>query len=260
MTNQRFDKMFDRLAGDPQGAIIPSLTLGFPDPQGSLDLVEQAVEAGADALELVIPFTDPVAVSPPVAETIKQALEAGVRPSTCLELVDAIRQEYPDLPLMTFGNIPVSQGVENFFGRLAEAGADTVRIPELSSLEAESYAEAAEAAGLSLVLHATPNASDEALERIAGLTGPYTFVAGLPGQSGDEIVAGRAGVETVERLRESDAPAPVVGFGIAAPEHVRAALEAGAAGVVCNAALAGALLEAEGNPEAVGELVGGLTA
>jgi tryptophan synthase alpha chain len=234
MTNRRFEEMFDRCADENRGAQISFAVLGAPDARETLEGVDRLVDDGADGLELCIPFTDPVAVSPPVAEAIKEALEAGTRPSTCLEMIASIRDQHPAVPIavMTFANIPASQGVESLFGRLAEAGADAVRIPDLSSLEAGPYAEAAEAAGLSLVLHAPPNASEAQLERIAELSRPYTSVVGLPGQTGEDIVAGRAAVETVGRLNEMNASPPVVSFGVETAEQAEAAVAAGAAGVV----------------------------
>lgn len=230
----RYAAMFDHLDGD--GAFGAFLMLGDPDLQTSAKLLDAVVDAGADMIEVGIPFSDPVADGPVIQAAARRALAAGVRVGDCFDLIAGFRARHPHVPvgILTYANIVVARS--GFMRDAAEAGADSLLIADVPALEAEPFARDMEQAGIEPVLIAAPNTPDEALERIAGLSKAYTYCVSRAGITGTHA-GGRFDSRLVERLCGLTAPPQVFGFGISKPEHVRAALSTGAKGVICGSAI-----------------------
>jgi tryptophan synthase alpha chain len=226
--------MFERLNG--AGAFGAFLMLGDPDVQTSARLLDEVVEGGADMIEVGIPFSDPVADGPVIQAAAQRALAAGVRVGDCFDLIEAFRGRHPDVPvgILTYANIVKARA--GFARDAAEAGADSLLIADVPAFEAEPFVRDMEQAGIEPVLIAAANTPDASLERIARLSKAYTYCvsrAGITGtHAGGEFDAG-----LIERLDRSGAPPPIFGFGISRPEHVRAAIAAGARGVICGSAI-----------------------
>jgi tryptophan synthase alpha chain len=257
----RYAAMFERCASRGEGAFGAFLMLGDPTPAASAAYVDALVEGGADLVELGIPFSDPVADGPVIQAAAVRALRAGVRTADCLAMIAAFRQRHPDIPvgILTYANIVAARGIGRFAAELAEAGTDSLLVADVPTLEAEPYAEAARQAGIDLVMIAAPNTPPAAIARIAALSSGYTYCVARSGVTGaDRRIALRHGA-LFEALGEAGAAPPVLGFGIATPEHVRQGLEAGAAGVICGSALV--RLVAEGaSPSALSSFVSELKA
>ncbi len=230
----RYAAMFERLGG--RGAFGVFLMLGDPDLETSARLLYAVVEAGADMVEVGIPFSDPIADGPVIQAAAKRALDAGVRVADCLDLIAGFRERHPDVPLgiLTYANIIVARA--GFMRDAAEAGADSLLIADVPALEAEPFVREMEQAGLEPVLIAAANTPDATLERIERLSKAYTYCVSRAGITGTHS-AGQFDHQLIARLQKFGAPPPVFGFGISTPEHVRAALDSGAAGVVCGSAI-----------------------
>jgi len=230
----RYSAMFYRLNGT--GAFGAFLMLGDPDLEISAKLLDSAVEGGADMIEVGIPFSDPVADGPVIQAAAQRALSAGVRVQDCFDLIAAFRTRHPDVPvgILTYANLVVARA--GFMRDAAEAGADSLLIADVPALEAEPFAREMEQAGIEPVLIAAANTPDPTLERIAKLSKAYTYCVSRAGITGTHA-GGQFDSGLIERLRSAGAPPPVFGFGISAPEHVRAALATGARGVVCGSAI-----------------------
>jgi tryptophan synthase alpha chain len=226
--------MFDRLGGE--GAFGAFLMLGDPDFQTSAHLLDAVVDAGADMIEVGIPFSDPVADGPVIQAAAQRALDAGVRVSDCLGLIADFRARHPDVPvgILTYANIVMARA--GFMREAADAGADSLLIADVPALEAESFTREMEQSGLEPVLIAAANTSDSTLRRIAKLSKAYTYCVSRPGITGTHA-GGQFDSGLIQRLSVAGAPQPVFGFGISSPEHVRSALSAGARGVICGSAI-----------------------
>ena len=157
----RYPAMFDRLAGAGRGAFVPFVMVGDPTPDLSEAVVEALIDGGADALELGIPFSDPVADGPTIQRAHIRALAAGAGFASCLEVVSRVRQRHPDLPIgmLIYGNVPFSVGLEGFYARCAGAGIDSVLLPDVPVRESPAFSAAAEAAGIDAVYIAPPSSS-----------------------------------------------------------------------------------------------------
>jgi tryptophan synthase alpha chain len=211
--------------------------LGDPDLETGARLLDAAVEGGADMIEVGIPFSDPVADGPVIQAAAQRALGAGVRVGDCLELIAALRERHSDVPIgiLTYANIVIAR-TTGFIREAAEAGADSLLIADVPALEAEPYAQAMEQAGIEPVLIAAANTPDATLRRIASLSKAYTYCVSRAGITGTHA-GGQFDTGLIRRLETAGAPPPVFGFGISSPEHVRAALSAGAKGVICGSAI-----------------------
>ena len=238
----RYAAMFDRLdgpstgSGQAQGAFGAFLMLGDPDLETSNRLLDDLVAGGADMIEVGIPFSDPVADGPVIQAAAKRALEAGVRVADCLDLIARFRSRHAEVPvgILTYANIVMARA--GFMRDAAEAGADSLLIADVPSLEAETYVREMNQAGIEPVLIAAANTPGPALQRIAKLSSAYSYCVSRAGITGTHA-GGEFDSGLVERLKVAGAPPPIFGFGISRPDHVRAALDAGARGVICGSAI-----------------------
>ena len=230
----RYAAMFDRLGGE--GAFGAFLMLGDPDLRTSARLLDAVVAGGADMVEVGIPFSDPVADGPVIQAAGQRALAAGVRIGDCLDLIAALRARHGEVPIgiLTYANIVVAR--PGFIREAAEAGADSLLVADLPALEAPPYTREMEQAGIEPVLIAAANTPDSTLRRIAGLSKAYIYCVSRAGITGTHA-GGQFDTRLIARLEAANSPPPVFGFGISTPEHVRAAMSAGAKGVICGSAI-----------------------
>ena len=230
----RYAAMFERLGHEAAfGAFV---MLGDPDLKTSAILLETLVAGGADMIEVGIPFSDPVADGPVIQAAARRALNAGVNVADCFGLIAGFRRGHPEVPIgiLTYGNIVVAR--PGFMREAVEAGADSLLIADVPSLEAEPFVRRMEQAGIEPVLIAAGNTPEPALDRIATLSKSYTYCVSRPGITGTHS-AGQFDSALIRRLNAAGAPPPVFGFGISTVEHVRIAIAAGALGVISGSAI-----------------------
>lgn len=234
----RYAAMFDRCRAAGEGAFGGFLTLGDPGIEESLAAADALVAGGVDFVELGIPFSDPVADGPVIQAAAQRALAAGVRTQDCLDLIARIRALHPYTPIgiLTYANIAIARGFDAFARDLAEAGADSLLVADIPSVEAAPYAEAARAAGLDWIMIAATNTPAETLRRIAELSSGFTYCVARAGVTGRDTqnFDHRA---LFDELAAAGAPPPILGFGISSPDSVAAGLREGAAGAVCGSAI-----------------------
>jgi tryptophan synthase alpha chain len=230
----RYAAMFELLGNE--GAFGAFLMLGDPDLETSARLLDDVVAGGADMVEVGIPFSDPVADGPVIQAAAQRALAAGVKVHDCLALIASFRSRHPDVPLgiLTYANIVVARA--GFMRDAAEAGADSLLIADIPAIEAAPFVRAMEQAGIEPVLIAAANTPDATLSKVGSLSKAYTYCVSRVGITGTHA-DGTFDSSLIDRLGKTGAPPPIFGFGISKPEHVRAALDAGARGVICGSAI-----------------------
>jgi len=235
----RYDEMFARLKQRGEGAFGAFLMLGDPDKETSAGLLDTVVEAGADMIEVGIPFSDPVADGPVIQAAAERALASGMRVDDSFDLIRGLRERHPAVPIgiLTYANLLSARGRERFMADAAAAGADSILVADVPSLEAEPYSAAARDAGIELVMIAAPNTPDAVLERIAALSEGYTYCVARAGVTGTSAALTLDHDRLFTGLASAGAPPPVLGFGISTPDQVRQALRSGAAGVIAGSAL-----------------------
>jgi len=235
----RYRAMFERVAAAGEGAFGAFVMLGDPGLDESAAILDALVEGGADMLELGIPFSDPIADGPVIQAAADRAIAAGVTPADCFRLLAGFRARHPDVPvgILTYANLVVARGRDGFYRAAAEAGVDSVLVADVPVFEATPFVEAARAHGIAPVLIAARNTPDATLRRVATLGEGYTYCVARAGVTGAGETVDLDHGEMLDTLARNLAPPPVFGFGISRPEHVAAALEAGAAGVISGSAI-----------------------
>ncbi|MCW8996938.1 MAG: tryptophan synthase subunit alpha, partial [Psychromonas sp.] len=176
--SKRYQALFNRLETENQGAFVPFVTIGDPNRELSLKIIDTLVTAGADALELGIPFSDPVADGVVIQDASSRALSAGATPDSCLEIITEIRKKHPTVPigLLLYVNLVYRNGIENFYERCAQAGVDSVLIADVPLHESAPYRAAAKKFGIQQIFIAPPNGDDETLQQVAEYGEGYTYL------------------------------------------------------------------------------------
>lgn len=235
----RYQLLFNRLAKKNEGAFVPFVIIGDPTPEQSMNIIDTLIESGADALELGIPFSDPLADGPTIQGAAIRALESGTTPAVCFDLLAQIRAKYPEVPigLLMYANLVFTDGIETFYKKCADAGVDSVLIADVPVKESAEFREAAEKHGIHPIFIAPPNANKATLKTVSEFGGGYTYLLSRAGVTGAETKAGMPVDHLLESLQAFNAPPALLGFGISEPAQVKKALEAGAAGAISGSAV-----------------------
>jgi tryptophan synthase alpha chain len=244
-------------ASGKRAALMPYLMGGFPDVRLSQEIGEAYADAGADLVELGIPFSDPLADGPVIQAAGSRALAAGATVGAVLEVAGALAQRLP-VVIMAYANLMLARGPGAFAADLAAAGVSGLIVPDLPLEEATETLEACDAAGVALVPLVAPTTPDERLGIIGARARGFLYTVSVTGTTGERAALSDAFEGVVERAKaHTDVPV-ALGFGIAGPEHARQAADAGADGVIVGSRLVRAAGEAADPPGAVRQLVGEL--
>ena len=235
---QRYQTMFARLKEQNAGAFVPFVMIGDPCIETSEKIICQLIESGADALELGIPYSDPVADGITIQSAAIRALEQNVTPQDCFDLLTRVRAKYADIPigLLLYSNLVMARGPEKFYQDSAAAGVDSILIADVPLREATSFIAFAKASNIDQILIAPPNATEETLQNIGKFSSGYTYLLGRAGVTGAETAAQTPAKELIDKLVQYECAPPLLGFGISTPEQVAHAIQSGAAGAISGSA------------------------
>jgi len=238
--------VFEQKRAEGRAALMPYLTLGFPDIPTSVQTVIAAARNGADLIELGVPFSDPLADGPTIQRSTQVALEQGVDVAKCMQLVAQIRQAAVTQPLLLMGyvNPILAFGVENYARAAQVAGADGLIIPDLPPEEASDIIEASCRHGLALVFLLSPASPMERIQRVAGLTSGFLYLVSLTGVTGARNELPQGLPEFIARAKSAAQTPVAVGFGISTPEQA-AIVGQYADGVIVGSALINAISQAK---------------
>lgn len=228
--------------------LVPYVTGGYP-AQDWARLVEGFAAAGADAIEVGIPFSDPVMDGPTIQESSALALEMGATPVDLLTEVSKIEVDVP-LVAMTYYNICYRMGHRRFAARLNEVGISAAIIPDLPLEESDPWTKSADSEDVETVLLAAPTASDDRLERIVERARGFVYGVGLVGITGERSELAESSLKIAGRLKAITDKPVVIGVGVSNPDQARQVCEV-ADGVVVGSAIVRRLLEGGGVDEAV---------
>jgi tryptophan synthase alpha chain len=237
-----------------RAALMPYLMGGYPSMEESVSAGLAAADAGADLLELGIPFSDPLADGPVIHAAGTEALAAGATPHLVLGVCERLAVKVP-VVLMVYANIVLTAGVEAFALRAADAGASGLIVPDLPHDEASELRAACDAEGLALVPLVAPTTTPERIAEIGADARGFVYTVSLTGTTGERAELPPGLADTVARVRAATEVPVAVGFGISTPEHARAVAEI-ADGVIVGSRVVRAA--GEGGAAAVGQLVGEL--
>jgi tryptophan synthase alpha chain len=238
----RIAATFSRLKAERRLALIAYLTVGYPRLDVTPSLVEAAAQSGADAIELGIPFSDPLADGRTIQAASQLALKQGMTVARALEAATAARKK-TDVPLlfMTYLNPILAFGLERFCRAASEAGIDGLIVPDLPPSESGDLQSAADASQIDLVFFVAPTSSEAGIEAACRAATGFVYCIAVTGVTGARAHLDEAVLPLIASVRRHTTLPVVVGFGISKFEHL-AALEGKADGVI----VASALLDAIG--------------
>jgi tryptophan synthase alpha chain len=233
----RIAALFARTRAEGRPALIPFVPAGWPEVDATTAIVEAAIEGGADALELGLPFSDPLADGATNQQAYHEAIELGVTSATVLENVRELRGRGVTIPLIIMGYInPIlAYGGEAFVRDAVEAGVDALIVVDMPPNEGREIEQPARAAGLHVIYLVAPTSTDERLRVVAEHAGGFVYCVSVTGITGarSEIAEGLEAF--LDRVREHTDLPLAVGFGISEREHVRRVGEIADAAVVGSA-------------------------
>jgi tryptophan synthase alpha chain len=247
----RLSERFDALRARGETALVPFVTAGDPDLATTERLLPALVAAGADVIEVGVPFSDPMAEGPTIQRSSERALARGTSLRRILEMLGRMRDQV-DAPivLMGYANCFLTMGEKRFAEAASAVGVDGVIVVDLPPEEGGDFYSAVRAAGVDPVLLAAPTTTPERMARLATETRGFLYYVSLTGVTGARDVVAE-GVEAAVREIVEHYPIPVcVGFGVSTPEHARR-IASFADGVVVGSALVERIAEAGGADEAV---------
>lgn len=252
-SDNRLDRRFRALKQAGRAALVPYITAGHPSPDATVEILKTAVAAGADVLELGMPFSDVMADGPVIQRACERALEHGVGLTQVLDMVKAFRESDDQTPLVLMGYTnPIERwGVERFAEDAAAAGVDALLIVDCPADEAQDLQHALASQGLHQIFLVAPTTNEGRLERAAQLAGGFVYYVSLTGVTGAATLNTDALAPMIERIRAKIDLPVAVGFGIREPEQAARVAEVADA-VVIGSALVSRLHEAESVDEAVG--------
>lgn len=234
----RIAAAFERLKVEGRTGLVAFVTVGYPDLDATVDLVEGLVAGGADAIELGVPFSDPLADGATVQRAGWRALEQGVTIWDCLDVARRLRERGLTQPLLLMGyyNSWLAAGLEEFAKGAAEAGVDGFIAVDLPPEEAAEILAVTRPLGLDLVFLVAPTSSAERLEAVGKAASGFVYCVSVAGTTGARGELPAELPEFIARVRERIRLPLAVGFGVSRPEHVARI------GQLCEAAVIGSAI------------------
>lgn len=246
MTQNELDGAFTATRAQGRGALIPYLTGGYPDPDRFVDLAVAVLDAGADVLEIGVPFSDPLLDGPAIQRSQSEALHHGVTPRDCLRYVREIRAR-TNKPVLLMGafNPICAYGVDAFCADARAAGASALITPDLPVEEQEDLRVRAAAHDLHLIQMVAPTSTEERIQRVCAAASGFVYCVSVSGVTGTHAGVADSARPLVARVKAYTDVPTAVGFGIASGETARAVAQF-ADGVIVGSALINVLADHEG--------------
>ena len=235
----RYGQLFATLNETNQGAFVPFVTIGDPNKALSVEIIKSLIDGGADALELGIPFSDPIADGPVIQAANIRALDENINTQDCFDIIKQVREYNADIPigLLLYSNLVFKRGIEKFYQDAKEAGVDSILVADVPLHESKLFRQTAMKNGIDPIFIATPSADDDTLRECASYGRGYTYLLSRAGVTGTETKAQMPADSLVKKLKDYHAAPALLGFGVSTPEDVKSALESGAAGAISGSAV-----------------------
>ncbi|WP_018123054.1 tryptophan synthase subunit alpha [Wohlfahrtiimonas chitiniclastica] len=230
----RYGVKFSELKAKGEGAFIPFVMIGDPNPEDSLKIIQTLVDNGADAIELGVPFSDPMADGPIIQNAGLRAMESGTTVAKSFEVIAQVRAQYPDLPigLLMYANLVFKPGLEQFYAKAKATGVDSVLVVDVPLNEFAPFQQAARKHDIESIFIVPPNANEATIRAVAAHAEGYIYLMSRNGTTGLGKEMDQ-GLPQLVALIRSVTDVPIVqGFGISTPEQVSEAIKMGADGAI----------------------------
>ncbi|AAM67824.1 tryptophan synthase subunit alpha [Buchnera aphidicola] len=235
----RYKKMFQKLSFLKEGCFVPFVVIGDPSLEMSLKIIETLIENGADALELGIPFSDPLADGPIIQKASLRALYKKNTFLQCFELIENIRNKYLHLPIgiLLYANLVYNYGIKNFYYQCFRSGLDSVLIADIPIEEYEPFYKIANQYNINSIFICPPDADDSLLSKISLYAKGYIYLLSRPGVTGIEKKTISLSNIFIEKIKKYNSLPLLQGFGIENPTQIQKSILSGTNGVICGSAI-----------------------
>lgn len=242
----RIRNAFTKATEEGRGALIPFVTGGDPRLGSTVSVLRAIADAGADIIEIGVPFSDPLAEGPTIQKSSHASLQAGTTPQSCIDTVKEAREAGIDTPIVLMGyyNPILSYGLAEYCSAAAEAGADGLIVADLPTLESGPLLEQCDKNGLALIPLLALTSTDKSIKASCKQASGFIYCVSVLGVTGARQSVNERVFELVDRVRQKTDLPIAIGFGISTPEHV-AAVSARADGAVVASALINAIADGE---------------
>ncbi|MFX0538748.1 tryptophan synthase subunit alpha [Ornithinimicrobium sp. Y1847] len=234
------DELFTRTRSEGRAALVAYLPAGYPDLETSVQAVRAVAEAGADVVEVGVPYTDPLMDGPVIEQAASEALKAGFRLAQVFDVVASVREAGAVPVVMSYYNPILRHGIDQFAAELADAGGAGLITPDLIPDEAQVWRSAADAHGLAPIFLVAPSSGDERLRMTAEACRGFVYVASTMGVTGTRAQVGQGAPDLVKRTRAVTELPLCVGLGVSTGAQA-AEVASFADGVIVGSALVRAL-------------------
>jgi tryptophan synthase alpha chain len=222
-------------------ALICFIVGGYPTIAHTEQIVSSLVRAGADMIEIGIPFSDPIADGQTIQGAYNIALKNGVTPQKCLRLCAKLRKKFPNLPLliMTYSNIVFKAGLAEFINSARLHGVDGIILPDMAVVESADYVKVASDHGLAAIFLASPNSSKHRIEQIMDVSSGFIYVVSIFGITGTRLTYEKYTFQNIRKIKDiTHGKIPIaVGFGVSRPEQIISLVKSGADAVIVGSSL-----------------------
>ena len=241
LEGNRIYNKFRELESKDQPALICYIVGGYPTLEHTGQIASALVKAGADIIEIGIPFSDPIADGPTIQRASSIALKNGATPQKCLQVCGNLRKKFPDLPLviMTYSNIVFRTGLEKFMKVSKIQGVDGFILPDMEIAESVAYVKAASVHDLATVFLASPNSDKLRIRQIMKVCSGFLYVISVYGITGSRLNYEKYTFQSIRNIKQNtEGKIPIaVGFGISKPDQITSLVESGADAVIVGSAL-----------------------
>lgn len=236
----RYKKLFKKLFFKQEGCFIPFVVLGDPTIKISLKIIDILVENGADALELGIPFSDPIADGIIIQNAHERALKNKISIEKCFLMINEIRKKHASIPIgiLTYANLIFFKKKSNFYSMCQSYGIDSVLIADLPIEESDAFQKIANQYKISSIFICPPNAKKKIIKKIVQVSQSYIYLVSRPGITGKHQINSTIELKkTILRLKKNHSSPIIQGFGIHKTNQIKKILNNGIQGIICGSCI-----------------------
>ena len=241
LQSNRIEKKFSQLKSMKQKGLICYIMGGYPNSVACEKIISSIVDGGADIIEIGIPFSDPIADGPVIQEASYRALQNGITPDKCLNLIKRTRKKYPELPIviMTYSNILQKNGFRKFMEMAKDAGTDGFVLPDMTIEESKEYLEYSKKLELASIFLVAPNTSNSRIRKTLAVSTGFVYVVSVYGTTGMRNSFNEYTLTAIKNIKKlsSNKKNISVGFGISTPHHIKLMSHYGADAVIVGSAI-----------------------
>lgn len=234
----RLSRTFEKLSESGEGAFMPHVYVGDPNLDFSIELIVGLASAGADILELGVPFSDPIADGPAFIAACERALKAGMTPPKFLQALERIREEGVRQPIVVTAYANTIFANQGFLQKLSELEIDGLIVPDMPFEESAELLKLSRDLGFDLILQVAPTTSDSRLAKILQNASGFVYVINFEGVTGPREEIPESTLGLIEKIKKKWEIPLVAGFGISKPEHAEKLVAGGADGVAVGSVFA----------------------